>query len=71
MKIFANHFFTLMICLLGISDAFAKPNPPTPTYKRPPPPPGLPVDENLFVLLIIAILLGIYMIYRHQLKTKA
>jgi len=70
MKIFANHFFVLIVYLLGISIAFAKPNPPVPTYKIPPAPPGLPIDENLFVLLIIAILLGIYIIFRRQSKTK-
>ncbi|WP_290864484.1 hypothetical protein [Flavobacterium sp.] len=51
--------------------AFAVPKPPPPVYRKPPSPPGLPIDENIFVLVIGAILLGIYIIYRHQLKTKA
>jgi hypothetical protein len=52
-----------MICLLGVSTAFAAPFPPPPTGKKPPPPPGLPIDENLFILVLIAILFGIYIIY--------
>jgi hypothetical protein len=70
MKIIANRFFVTMIYLLGVSIAFAKPYPPSPGYKRPPPPPGLPIDENLFIVLILAVLFGIYVIYKYQLKTK-
>jgi hypothetical protein len=51
--------------------------PPAPTAKSsavnefgPPPPPGLPIDENIFILMIIAILFGIYIIYSFKLKTK-
>lgn len=71
MEAIVRRFFVLLITLLGVMNAIAAPSPPAPTYKRPPPPPGLPINENLFVLLIIAILFGMYMIYRHQLKTKA
>ena len=71
MKINANKFFITMIYLLGVSIVFAGPNPPPPNpNKKPPPPPGLPIDENLFALFIIAILIGAYIIYRHNLKTK-
>jgi hypothetical protein len=59
-----------MICLIGISNAFAGPHPPPPNGKKPPPPPGLPIDENLFIVLILAVLFGIYIIYKYQLKTK-
>jgi hypothetical protein len=70
MKIIANKFFINLICLLGVSLAFAGPNPPAPTHKRPPPPPGLPIDENIFIIVLFAILFGIYIIYRHNLKTN-
>jgi hypothetical protein len=70
MKIIANRFFVTMVCLLGALSAFAAPPPPTPNGKRPPPPPGLPIDENLFIVLLLAVLFGIYMIYKYQLKTK-
>ena len=70
MKIIANKFFILTIYLLGVSDAFAAPHPPPPTGKKPPPPPGLPLDENIIILLMIALLFGIYIIYNHSIKTK-
>lgn len=55
---------------MGVSVAFAGPTPPAPTHKKPPPPPGLPIDENIYVIVLFAILFGIYIIYRHNLKTK-
>jgi hypothetical protein len=70
MKYIANKLLTTLTCLIGISNTFAKPNPPPPNFKKPPPPPGLPIDENLYILLLIAVLFGIYIIYRHNLKTK-
>lgn len=70
MRTIASKFFFVTIYLLGVTMAFAAPKPPQPGYKKPPSPPGLSIDENISVLVIMAILLGIYMIYRHQLKTK-
>ncbi len=37
----------------------------------PPPPVGLPIDQGLFVLLLIALLFGIYVIYSFRKKLKA
>ncbi|WP_165929963.1 hypothetical protein [Flavobacterium caseinilyticum] len=37
---------------------------------NPAPPPGLPINENIFILMTIAILFGIYIIYKHKLKEK-
>lgn len=75
MKIIANKFFIIIICLFGVLDVYSTPTPPSPTGKSavggaPPPPPGMPIDENIFGLIIIAILFGIYIIYRYQLKVK-
>lgn len=70
MKIIANKLFIVVIYLLGVSNAFAAPHPPPPTGKKPPPPPGLPIDENILILLIIAVLFGIYIIYNYHIKTK-
>ena len=70
MKIITNKLFIITICLFGIFNTFAAPHPPPPNGKKPPPPPGLPIDDNLFILLIIAVLFGIYIIYKHQLKAK-
>ena len=70
---------TLTVFFLGIGDVLCKsevPPPPPPTSRVtavsafPPPPDGLPVNENIFILIIIAILLGVYIIYNHNLKTK-
>ncbi|TDE54956.1 hypothetical protein [Flavobacterium sp. GT3P67] len=71
MKIFKNIFFIIIIFLFGIMDVFAGPTPPNPFgKKKPPPPPGLPIDENICILMIIALLFGIYIIYNNMLKTK-
>ncbi len=71
MKTIANNIFFVIIYLSGITIAFAIPNPPMPGAKKPPPPPGLPIDDAVSILLIIGMLLGIYIVYRSQLKTKA
>ncbi|MBC7749672.1 MAG: hypothetical protein H7Z76_14055 [Methylotenera sp.] len=58
--------------MLGIFNAFAGiANPPSPVgRRRPPPPPGLAIDENIFILLLIALFMGIYIIYSFKLKQK-
>ncbi|WP_426095191.1 hypothetical protein [Flavobacterium sp. DSR2-3-3] len=72
MKFFKIVFFSLMIFVIGISNAFAANQaPPSPFgRRRPPPPPGLPIDENILILMLIALLLGIYIIYSFKLKQK-
>ncbi|SFF29850.1 hypothetical protein SAMN04488131_11449 [Flavobacterium xueshanense] len=72
MKLFKIVFFSLMIFVLGIFNAFAANHaPPSPTgRRRPPPPPGLPIDENILTLMLVALVLGIYIIYRFKLKQK-
>jgi hypothetical protein len=49
----------------------------TQAYAQPPPPPALDgdpplvsIDENIFILLGVAILFGIYIVYRNNIKTK-
>jgi len=69
-----------IVFLLGIVNVFAASPPPTPasTAKSTnslvgPPDPELPIDSNLLFLVIAAVLLGIYVIYKynHRLNTKA
>ena len=72
MTIKLNKLYFILIFLFGIVDLFAGPGgsgPPAPTAKKPPPPPGLTIDDN-GSLLILAMLLGIYFIYRYKQKTK-
>lgn len=71
MKNILRNFFILVITLLGVMNVFAIPNPPDPNGKKPPPPPGLPIDDNIFILLMVGILLGMYIVCKYHLKTKA
>jgi hypothetical protein len=70
MKTIMYRFFVLIIVFFGIANAYSAPDPPSPK-RIPPPPPGLPIDENVFVLVITAILLGAYVFYKYHLKAKA
>ncbi|EIA09228.1 hypothetical protein [Flavobacterium frigoris] len=74
MKDLQNKYYFLAFFLFGVLSAFADgpdPPPPAPPPPPPPPPPGLAVDENIFVLLSIAILFGIYIIYKNNIKLKS
>ena len=73
MKILPNKFYLFIAFLFGTLCAIAGNPPPVPNpagRRKPPPPPGLPIDENIFILIIIALLFGMYIIYSHRLKTK-
>jgi len=68
-----------IVFLLGIVNVFAASAPPTPAASTaktagvsgPDPQPDLPIDSNLWLLAIAALLLGIYVIYKYRLNTKA
>ena len=64
----ARWFLIAFIYLFGVVIAFAAPNPPSPGFKAPPPPPGLPINEHIFMVLITALLFGLFVIFRHQIK---
>ena len=74
MKTSLNAFFIVIAFLLGIVDTVAKNNPPVPNPNGRTNgfvgQPGLPIDEHLFYLLIIAVFFGIYIIYTCKLNTK-
>ena len=69
MKTIINTFFVLIVYFTNVVKIFAAPNPPPPNNgKAPPPPPGLPIDENITVLLISAVLFGMYVILKNNQK---
>ncbi len=73
-----NKILTVFFVFFAVAIALAEtPPPPASTAKSmganevPPPPPELPIGDNLLMLMLSAILLGIYILYKHKLKTKA
>lgn len=70
MKNFKSTFFYIFIYLLGIAPVFAAPNPPSPGGKKAPTPPGLPIDNDVLLLITIAVLYGIYIIFKFRSKQK-
>ena len=78
MKISRKVVLFFVVCLFHFLKIFAyvKQTPPPPTQfsnndgTPPPPPPGMDIDENLTILVIMAIIFGIYIIYNQQAKTK-
>lgn len=74
MKITNKIIGNLLVFFFGVISVVAE-TPPTPPMRSPgavtpPPPPGFPIDENIYMLLIVALFLGIYIIYDNKLKTK-
>ncbi len=65
MKIVPNILLILLV-LLGVS-AFAGPTGPPPPEV---PPPGLPIDGDLILLLVSAVVYGIFKINKIQLNKK-
>ena len=74
-----NFYFILAYLFLGISSVIAAPKPPPPSGKvagppsgggPPDPTPGFPIDDSIWLLFIMALLFGIYILYINRLKTK-
>jgi hypothetical protein len=73
MKTIVNAFFIVIAFLLGILDTAAKNNPPAPNPNGKTNfvgKPGVPINEHLFYLLILAIVFGMYTIYSQSIKAK-
>ena len=78
MKAISNKFLVFIFFLFGILNGMAKATPPAPNSKiavavddpPPPPPPGLPINEHLFYLLILAVIFGIYIVYSRKIHNK-
>jgi len=84
MKIVSKRFLLTILLVLFRTAVFpqADPNCPCGPYVGsgdgdPPPPPGLcnpcpvPIDESIMILVVIAVLFGVYIIYKNNLKTKS
>jgi hypothetical protein len=73
MKVIIKQFLVFSFLLFGILNGMAKATPPAPNSKiadGEPPPPGLPINEHLFLLLILAVIFGIYIVYSRKLNPK-
>jgi len=68
MKAIVDKLLFFVFFLFGALNVFAQPVPPVPL--PPPPPPGLPINEPVFYLLIIAVFFGIYIIYSRKMQNK-
>jgi hypothetical protein len=67
MKIIKTVFFTFCLTLLSGFSALAQIKPPPPP-DDPLDPDIVPIDDNLFFLAILAVVLGITIIYRNKIK---
>lgn len=73
MKITKKIIGSLLVFFMGIMGMAAETPPPQPMrglQPPPPPPPGLSIDDNIYILLIIALLFGVYIVYESKFKTK-
>tara|TARA_R110000868_G_scaffold294481_1_gene555039 strand:- start:592 stop:831 length:240 start_codon:yes stop_codon:yes gene_type:complete len=74
MKVFVKTIYFLFIFLFGMMTVFAgtvpASGPPSPTGKGPPPPPGLPIDDSLYILVVVALIYGCYIVTKKQIKSK-
>lgn len=67
--------YTYVLCLCASTTLFgaslqAVNEPPQPTSQRTPGGPELPIDENIYILVAAAIILGIYVAYRRHKATQ-
>lgn len=62
----------LILLLLFITNVFAIPSPPAPAAPGPPghsmPPPALSINDSMIFFVIMALVYGIYIVYRNRNK---
>ena len=71
MKLFSKSFFLIIALIFISATCLAKEGPPQPQPQGAPPPPGGPIDDNIYILLFFALALGFYKVYqfKHHKKT--
>lgn len=66
-------FRITILCLFLNAMVYSAPPPPPPPpapTDGPPPPLGFPIDENIMVVVVLAVIFGLYIVYKHHLKQK-
>lgn len=70
MKTIVNKFFIVITFIFGIIDCMAKNNPPAPNpngrTNGPITPPGLSINDDLYLVFVLGLIYGIYLIYKCQ-----
>lgn len=61
-------FFTLLLIVLPVSSLLAQPATPPPPV--PPPPPGLPIDDYVQYMMVIALVIGIFYFVKFKSASK-
>jgi hypothetical protein len=69
MKIISSKFLMVFFLLFNMATALAGSPPPQPPLRGPIKPP-VPIDENLLLLVVVALTFGIYSIYKYKSKQK-
>lgn len=70
------HILVLAVFLLNGMQSFAQskgPPPPNPNRMTTPPPPidlSMPIDDNIVILLVAGVLLGVYYLYTLRIAKK-
>jgi len=68
MKIVLNRVFFIILTVFYFNPCLA--NGPTPPQPIPVPPPGLPIDSNIYILFIAAFAYGLFAIKQHKTKKR-
>ena len=60
---------SISLFFLGFVSTAQTPTPPPPVPSGPPPPVGFPIDSSIFILIVAALVYGIYKTYKLSNKT--